>query len=524
MEDNKVLLEVENFSIVQDISEEQFAIVEVYVCHDGNNRHDMPIKLSTLKKAASTLKNKYLVAGFDGVDFEGHEPDEMIVGHFPESGKISYKKKNGKTYLVAEAIMSKVYADWAYQQFVESNHKGVSMEISVTKTKEDNDGRTEIKEFVFNGVTILGDSHTPACEGADASIIKFSVENASECYSKYSWKSNVIVRNFVDSMGVETGKEGTEVVKEETVVTEINTESLENTENVAVETDETVEKETVVEETVETTEEEVFEGDKEKVEDDDTALMEDDEEKDDDKDSDDESKDKSDKKDDKSKEKDMEAEEKDCEDESEDKKFESLTAEQKYQVFQAACKDKCLGYLESYDDEYLYVYDYCEGYIYRHSYTLDGTNVTIGEDKERVMRGGYVPFEADTETKEIVTTEETVTEETDEAESVTNPEVETLQEEIAELKATIADYEAEKKSLEVESILSGVIDTLSPEQISNLREEAKEFSLDRMGEFSNKVKALAFESVKGSESKYSFARVAFGETNAEPTTTGKYSW
>lgn len=514
MENNKMLLEVEDFSIVQDISEEQFAIVEVYVCHDGNNRHNMPIKLSTLKKAASTLKNKYLVAGFDGVDFEGHEPDEMIVGHFPESGKISYKKKNGKTYLVAEAIMSKVYADWAYDQFVEQNHKGVSMEISVTKTKEDNDGRTEIKEFVFNGVTILGDSHTPACEGADASIIKFSVENASECYSKYSWKSNVIVRNFVDSMGVETGKEGTEVVKEETVVTEINTESLENTENVTVETNETVEKETVVEETVETTEEEVFEGDKEKVEDDDTALMEEDKDKDE---KDDESKDKSDD-DDADKEEDMEAKE-DKEDKSDDKKFESLTAEQKYQVFQAACKDSCLGYLESYDDEYLYVYDYCEGYIYRHSYTLDGTNVTIGEDKERVMRGGYVPFEADTET-----TEETVTEETNAAENVTNPEVETLQEEIAELKATIADYEAEKKSLEVESILSGVIDTLSPEQISNLREEAKEFSLDRMGEFSNKVKALAFESVKGSESKYSFARVAFGQTNAEPTTTGKYSW
>ena len=507
--DNKVLLDIENFSVVKEVSDEQFAIVEVYVCHDGNNRHNMPIKLSTLKKATNTLKNKYLVAGFDGDDFEGHEPDELIVGHFPESGKISYKKKDGRTYLVAEAIMSKVYANWAYDQFVSKNHRSVSMEISVTKMGEEEDGKKEIKEFVFNGVTILGDSHTPACEGADVSIIKFNVENASKFYSKYSWKSNVIVREFVDSMGVETGKEGTEDMKEteNAVVEEVNTESVEVVEPVAEETNEPVETEVV--ETKETTEEEVFEEDKDKQEDsdEDVSMEEDDKDEDDKSDDDDD-----------------EDDDKDEKEKSDDKKFESLTVEQKHQVFQAACRDKGLGWLESFDDEYVYCYDYNEGYTYRYSYTLDGTEATIGDEKTRVMRGGYVPFEAGTEAEEIVTTEETVTEEAVGAEDVTNPEVETLQEENAKLKATIADYEAKEKSLEVESILSSVIDTLSPEQINDLREESKGFSLDNMNEFSNKVKALAFESVKGKDGKYSFARMAFGTTNAEPATTGKYSW
>lgn len=514
MENNKVLFDIEDFSVVNEISDEQFAIVEVYVCHDGNNAHNMPIKLSTLKKAASTLRNKYLVAGFDGDDFEGHEPDEMIVGHFPESGKISYKKKNGKTYLVAEAIMSKVYANWAYDQFLSKNHRGVSMEISVTQVGEEKDGQKEIKEFCFNGVTILGDSHTPACEGADVSIIKFNVENASEFYSKYSWKSNVIVRDFVDSMRVETGKEGTENMKEteNTVVEEVETASVETVEPVVEDTNETVETEVV--ETKETTEEEVFEDDKkDKEESDDTVSMEDKE--DDDNDDDDESEDKFDKKDDKSEEEDMEAKEEDCEDKSKDKKFESLTVEQKYEVFRAACRENGLGWLESYDDEYLYVFSYNENYTYRYSYTLDGTEVTISDEKTRVMRGGYVPFEA-----ENTKTEET----TSAAENATNPEVETLQEENAKLKATVAEYEAKEKSLEVESILSSVIDTLSPEQINDLREESKDFSLDKMNEFSNKVKALAFESVKGKDGKYSFARMAFGTMNAEPTTTGKYSW
>ncbi len=510
MENNKVLFDIEDFSVIKEVSDEQFAIVEVYVCHDGNNRHNMPIKLSTLKKAANTLKNKYLVAGFDGEDFEGHEPDEQIVGHFPESGKISYKKKNGKTYLVAEAIMSKVYANWAYDQFLSKNHRSVSMEISITKMGEEKDGQKEIKEFCFNGVTILGDSHTPACEGADVSIIKFNVENASEFYSKYSWKSNVIVRDFVDSMRVETGKEGTENMKEteNTVVEEVETASVETVEPVVEDTNETVETEVV--EPKETTEEEVFEDDKkDEEESDDTVSMEEDDEDEDD----DESEEKSDK-DDKSDEEDMEAKE-DDKDKSENKDFESLTVEQKYEVFRAACRENGLGWLESYDDDYLYAFDYNENYTYRYSYTLDGTQVTIGDEKTRVMRGGYVPFEA-----ENTETEET----TSAAENATNPEVEALQEENAKLKATVADYEAKEKSLEVESILSGVVDTLSPEQINNLREESKDFSIGQMSEFSNKVKALAFESVKGNEGKYSFARVAFGNTNAEPTTTGKYSW
>ena len=83
---DKFLLDIENFEILpEEYSDEQLATVEIYVCHDGNNRHNVPISREALVKAKDTLKNKFLVAGFDGNDFEGHEPDEMIVGFFQES-------------------------------------------------------------------------------------------------------------------------------------------------------------------------------------------------------------------------------------------------------------------------------------------------------------------------------------------------------------------------------------------------------------------------------------------------------
>ena len=127
--DKKISFEVQGFDVIDDYSDNQFAIAEIYVCHDGNNLHNMPIDLSVIKKAKKTLKNKFLVAGFDGDDFEGHEPDEIIVGVLPESSEMKFVEKNGKTYLVAQAIISKVYAKWAYDVFVEDedNKRAVSM-------------------------------------------------------------------------------------------------------------------------------------------------------------------------------------------------------------------------------------------------------------------------------------------------------------------------------------------------------------------------------------------------------------
>ena len=230
---NKELsFEVEGFNVIDDYSDNQLAIVEVYVCHDGNNHHNMPIDLSVIKKAKKTLKNKFLVAGFDGDDFEGHEPDEQIVGFFPESSEMKFVEKDGRTYLVAQAIMSKIYAKWAYDVFVddEDNYRSVSMEITVLGTEVNDDGLEHITKFVFNGVTLLGESHMPACEGANASIIKFSKENALKVYSKRLKNSDKIKKDFVKDMELAEGlrKEESEKMDEkEKVVETVEEEKVE---------------------------------------------------------------------------------------------------------------------------------------------------------------------------------------------------------------------------------------------------------------------------------------------------------
>ena len=488
---NKELsFEVEGFNVIDDYSDNQLAIVEVYVCHDGNNHHNMPIDLSVIKKAKRTLKNKFLVAGFDGDDFEGHEPDEQIVGFFPESSEMKFVEKDGRTYLVAQAIMSKVYAKWAYDVFVddENNYRSVSMEITVLGTEvNDDDGLEHITKFVFNGVTLLGESHMPACEGANASIIKFSKENALKVYSKRLKNSDKIKKDFVKDMELAEG-----LRKEES-------EKMDEKEKV-VETVEDEEAETLV------AEKEKEEEQEEKPNSDDDTYMEDEkceceEDKMSEDEKSDEESDEEENEDDKEDDDDKDEEDMECE-----KDFESLTVEQKYEVFRSAVKESLngCGYLETYDDEYLYIYDYCENNTFRYSYTLDGTNCTIDVDsKTRVMRGGYVEFEKYEEN---------------------NTKFEALEKENCELKGKLAAYETAEKDKSVEAILSKVIDVLPAERIAELREEAVNYSLDNLSVFENEVKAIAFEvvadQVKGK--KYSFERMPINEGMERKTS--KYGW
>ena len=487
---NKELsFEVEGFNVIDDYSDNQLAIVEVYVCHDGNNHHNMPIDLSVIKKAKKTLKNKFLVAGFDGDDFEGHEPDEQIVGFFPESSEMKFVEKDGRTYLVAQAIMSKIYAKWAYDVFVddEDNYRSVSMEITVLGTEVNDDGLEHITKFVFNGVTLLGESHMPACEGANASIIKFSKENALKVYSKRLKNSDKIKKDFVKDMELAEG-----LRKEES-------EKMDEKEKV-VETVEDEEVETLV------AEKEKEEEQEEKPNSDDDTYMEDEKcECEEDKMSEDE------KSDEESDEEENEDDKEDDDDKDEEdmecgKDFESLTVEQKYEVFRSAVKESLngCGYLETYDDEYLYIYDYCENNTFRYSYTLDGTNCTIDVDsKTRVMRGGYVEFEEYEEN---------------------NTKFEALEKENCELKEKLAAYETAEKDKSVEAILSKVIDVLPAERIAELREEAVNYSLDNLSVFENEVKAIAFEvvadQVKGK--KYSFERMPVNDGMEHKTS--KYGW
>lgn len=444
---DKFLLDIENFEILpEEYSDEQLATVEIYVCHDGNNRHNVPISREALVKAKDTLKNKFLVAGFDGNDFEGHEPDEMIVGFFPESSKMKFEKRKGRTYLVAQAIMSKVYAKWAYDIFKEKgNQRDVSMEITVLRGQVDeNDNLLTIDEFVFNGVTILGLSHVPACEGSSASIIKFDCENALKVYNEH--RDDTAMVEFSGKEETGTMDETKEIVEE----VEVKAETKE---------EEKVEEETKTEET---TEESSKEDDK-------TMYSEDDKESEDDK-SEDEGDDSED------------SDDKDESKEDVEEKVENEAKSEEVEDVEKECKNE--------------------------------------SDVEEV--------EKECKNEENLPTENC---ETDEPEKEEDPETvkaerDSLKQECEVLRDKVEKYEAKEKSVKIESIISGVVDLFSADEISELREESKKYSLDELNIFDNEVKARAFDKVKASKKveDKNFTRMAVNDVLDKQESTSKYTW
>lgn len=156
-----------------DISDAQNAVAEVWICHSGNNKHNLPISEETLREAEQTIVNKWLVAGWDGEDFKEHEVNQLIIGFFPKENDFRYVEKDNKTYFVANAIISKLYADWAFEVFEKENFRECSMEITVMETKI-KDGFEWITAYIYNAVTVLGKNISPAMAGANVTITKFS--------------------------------------------------------------------------------------------------------------------------------------------------------------------------------------------------------------------------------------------------------------------------------------------------------------------------------------------------------------
>lgn len=178
MNSRTINFEVDKMKLLEEISDNHLAYLELYVCHDGKNSHDLIITRDTIERSIPTLVNKCCVAdySFGSKDFTTHTPDEMIIGFFPKENNMRMTEPDfeGKSYLVANVILSKIYAKWAYDIFVnKGNERPVSMEIEIIET-ELIDGKEKIIDFVFRGVTILGANVRPSCEGSNAKITKFS--------------------------------------------------------------------------------------------------------------------------------------------------------------------------------------------------------------------------------------------------------------------------------------------------------------------------------------------------------------
>ena len=133
----------------------------------------------------------------------------------------------------------------------------------------------------------------------------------------------------------------------------------------------------------------------------------------------------------------------------------------------------------------------------------------------------------DDSNKESLPTENCETDENDEGEKKESfeevvAERDSLKKENESLLAKVEKYEAEEKAIKVETIISNVSKVFSAEELSELREESKNYSLEELNVFDNLVKAKAFDRVGEVKTEKKFTKVAINDILDKPES--KYLW
>ena len=195
MQPKRCNFEVDNYRLVEENSNSQFATLEIDVCRSGENSHRMPIPPEAIEASASSIKGKPVLASFQfaDTDFGGHDFDEQAVGFFvEEEPQIIEREHDGKPekYIRANAKIWKKYFANAMDIFKRKDGRSdVSMEIDMLDFQEpDFDGKNGyINLFSITGCTLLGVK--PAIQGAEARVLSFS-EIKNE-YDKESSGSDV---------------------------------------------------------------------------------------------------------------------------------------------------------------------------------------------------------------------------------------------------------------------------------------------------------------------------------------------
>lgn len=106
---------------------------------------------------------------------------ERIYGYIPEDADISteYDEDSNKTYLVTNGVLWKNYLDEV--EDILNNNDGnteVSMEVSVNESFDNDDGLLQIKDYTFEGITMLG--VPPGMKGANLQLFSNDTKNIKQ--------------------------------------------------------------------------------------------------------------------------------------------------------------------------------------------------------------------------------------------------------------------------------------------------------------------------------------------------------
>lgn len=174
----KMSFSVENAEMISENPDSNFAVLSLDFFASGENLHDSYVSEETLMRTANTIKNCPIVWKYDELldDVYTHDKDEVPCGFVPETFQIKNRKlPDGRTMLSVTAYVWKRYTGELLRIFKrDKGKKPVSVEMVVYKIGKMANGLTELLDFRYEGITVLGTYVTPAIPLASATVLSFA--------------------------------------------------------------------------------------------------------------------------------------------------------------------------------------------------------------------------------------------------------------------------------------------------------------------------------------------------------------
>lgn len=181
---------------IDEYDENEYCVGRMRFLSTRPNSHGLKFSEEVLKRDASTILGTWVVAEMLAGDFTTHTPGEFIQGIVPKEQSVEFiRAKDGYLDAYVDVVLSKRYSRNAYDVFVKDNDRSVSIEFNYNHPDED---EYEVESYIIRGTTILGKTVNPSVPTANLTLTRFSEEEADKFFAKVHNNSLTALKKFVE--------------------------------------------------------------------------------------------------------------------------------------------------------------------------------------------------------------------------------------------------------------------------------------------------------------------------------------
>lgn len=181
---------------VEEYDENEYCVARMKFLSTRPNSHGLKFSEEVLKRDAKTVLGTWIVAEMLAGDFLTHTPAESIIGIVPKDQDVEFvEADDGYIDAYVDVVLSKRYAKDAYDVFVKDNDRSVSIEFNYSHPEDD---EYDVESYVIRGTTILGKTVNPSVPQANIRVTRFSEEEADKFFAKIHNNGLTVLKKFVE--------------------------------------------------------------------------------------------------------------------------------------------------------------------------------------------------------------------------------------------------------------------------------------------------------------------------------------